>query len=340
MIRTWTRRRLDGPALRFVASLLLLAGFAACSGEDGPAGLDGTSPDTYPPAVALLSPSAGDTLGDTMRVIVSAVDNVAIDRVVFYVDGSDQVDDTSYAEVAGADAVDNQFVWTFNLVQMGVSNGPHTVMARAFDVDRNYADTPPVIVFTEYQTPPGEAVLRVWEPDSTGFYQFPNRNANDPSIVLDSLHNVRFRAERDGQIDQVRLYLSVDAFASLAFDTTLHVAVHESDGVYPLAAELSSQDLTTAAFDSTRWYSVIFPDNVTFEADEIFHISLSVPEKTDTTAFAIGTSIIPKYDYPTQSHSSRWRIEPDAAYWQPLQTQYALEERTREFMIEVWVTYE
>ncbi len=334
---------MSGPAVRVVASLLLLAGFAACSGEDGAAGLDGTSPDTYPPAVALLSPSAGDTLGDTMRVIVTAVDNVAIDRVVFYLDGSDQVDDTLYAEIDGADATDNQFVWTFNLVQMGVANGAHTVMARAFDVDRNYADTPPVIVFTEYQTPPGEAILRVWEPDSTGFYQFPNRDADDPNIVLDSLHNIRLRPERDGQIDQVRLYLSVDAFSSLAYDTTLHVAVHGSDGVYPdLGEELSSQDLTRADFDSTRWYSVVFPNIVSFQANEILHITLSVPEKTDTTAFAIGTSIIPKYDYPTQSHSSRWLIDQttELEYWQPLQEQYAFEDRTREFMIEVWVTYE
>ena len=332
-----------GSILRMVLAFGIMAGFIACSGEDGQPGQDGISPDVTPPAIALLAPAAGDTARDTLRVVASAVDNIAVDRVVFYVDGSDRIDDTTFAEVSGFDAVDNQYVWTFDLLELGLANGIHSVMARAFDVDRNQADTPTIFIYTEYQTPPGPAVLRAWEPDSVGFYRLPKRYEVSPFEPYDSYHSTRFLPERDCYIDSVRLYLSGDALTDLNFDTTLTINVYDSDGIYPLVKEslMGTGTLNLIDLDSTGWFATEIGDQVPFLANRFFPVSVEAGGLlSETTSFAIGVSIMDKYDYPTQNRSARYFSGGIVPLWQTLQEEYATYDMTREFMIEVWVTYE
>ncbi|MBS1261069.1 MAG: hypothetical protein MAG453_00390 [Calditrichaeota bacterium] len=307
--------------------------FAACSGKEGPPGPSGVNPDNVPPSISLLSPEPGDTLRDTLRVVANAVDNIAVDRVIFYLDGSDRIDDTTFAEVS-----EQPYAFTFDLIDLNVPDGPHTVTARAFDVDENHTDTPPVIVFSERVVPGGPAVLRAWSPDSLGFFLFPSRGAGDPAPTTDSLYNVRFSPERNCVIDSVRLYLSGNASPGLAYDTTLRVAVHESDGVYPTDT-LATTLLDVTGLDSTGWFKAAFFGLPEFAAGERFHVSVSVEQPSDTTLIALGVSIRDRYPFPTDSRSSRFRTDDPYPRWEPLQETYATEEMTREFMIEAWVTY-
>jgi hypothetical protein len=337
-INTTQRSTMAGSILRVVLAFGILAGFIACSGEDGLPGQDGISPDITPPAIALLAPAAGDTARDTLRVVASAVDNIAVDRVVFYLDGSDRIDDTTFAEVSGLEAIDNQYVWTFDLLELGLPNGIHSVMARAFDVDRNQTDTPAVFVYSEYQTPPGPAVLRTWEPDSLEFYQFPSMFGVDQ---IDDYHNSRFLPERDCQIDSVRLYLSGNALADLNFDSPLIIEVFDSDGVFPVDTgnPLGSVVLDVQGMDSTGWFTAIVENLDPLLAGQFFHVSVRPTLVSDITAFAIGVSVMDKYDYPVYNRSSRQIVS--SGLWQSLQDEFAgdIDNKTREFMIDVWVTY-
>ncbi|GBE30749.1 MAG TPA: hypothetical protein ENH10_01320 [Bacteroidetes bacterium] len=341
----WTKDILQssGSIQRLFLAALLTVGLVACNGEDGPAGLDGTSPDSSPPAVALLSPAAGDTARETLQVVAGAVDNIAVDRVVFFLDGSDQVDDTTYAEVSGLDALDNQYVWTFNLLDLGVETGPHTVMARAFDLDQNHSDTPPIFIYSDRQIPAGPTVLRVWEPDSLGFYTFPNRDPGDETIILDRMYSTRFRPLRDCSIDSVRLYLSTDAISTVNYDTTLIITVHESNGVFPIETAILGQTVLNVAgldtSDTTGWFSATFTDLDPIDAGTLFHVSVNTGAASDTTQFALGVSIVDKYEYPLQSYSTRY-VDDENPHWESLQEQFPIGLMTREFMIEVWVTYE
>jgi Bacterial Ig domain len=344
LLRTIQQSKAVGSLLRISVAVGLTLGLIACSGEDGSPGLDGVSPDVTPPSIALLSPAAGDTARDTLRVVASAVDNIAIKRVVFYLDGSDRINDTTFAEISGLDAVDNQYVWTFDLLELGIKRGVHSIMARAIDVDRNQADTPTIFVHTEYEIPLGNAVLRTWEPDSTGFMKFPNRQVNDPAIILDSDFSTRFRPERDCQVNSVRIYLTGDlnVFPELDYDTTLTVEIYESDGVYPLLENgpLGEGVLDVMGLDSTGWFSAAIAD-VDLPADRFFHVSVNGTVLSETTTFGMGVSIVDKYDYPTHNHSARYRLINDAWYWESMEDPdpNPEEEISFEFMIEVWVTY-
>lgn len=331
---------------------------AACSGEDGQPGEDGVSPDNIPPTVALLTPASGDTVRDTLRVVANAIDNIAVERVVFYFDGDDVINDSTFAEDTLA-----PYEWTFDLIELGVDDGPHTVMARAFDVDRNQSDTPPVIVHTVRQVPAGLAVLRAWEPDSTGWYTFPERDIQgEDTLSVDTLHNVRFVPERQAVIDSIRFYVSGNIDPELLYDSPLRVGVFRSDGVYPVGDTLAtalvtvvppdtvSSDTTETdtthviefpAFDGPRWVSVSGFDLLEpFDEGERFHVAVWADEPTERTMIALGVSLQARNPYPTQNASSRF-YEVGTPTWQSLQTQFpGSQQLTREFMIEVWVTYQ
>lgn len=124
-----------------VATLLALTLVAfGCRGEQGPAGTDGGSFDTTPPTIVLLSPEFGDTLVDTLVAQAYAVDNVDVDDVTFYLDGNSQINDSTWS-------IDftSPYEWTFDLGGLGLAPGLHSIMARATDVEQNWADSPTVL---------------------------------------------------------------------------------------------------------------------------------------------------------------------------------------------------
>ncbi|HUH01434.1 MAG TPA: PHB depolymerase family esterase [Kofleriaceae bacterium] len=93
-----------------------------CAGEDC------TDPPVggTPPTVDITSPSGGSTVSGTATVSVTAGDDTGIDRVELYVDGAMQ-------------AADRQAPWAFDWQTAAFSDGPHTLMAIAYDTDGNIA---------------------------------------------------------------------------------------------------------------------------------------------------------------------------------------------------------
>ncbi|NMO17660.1 PHB depolymerase family esterase [Pyxidicoccus fallax] len=86
----------------------------------------GTPGDTTPPTVNVTAPANGATVSGTVTVTASASDAVGVARVEFLVDGSPVSTDT---------VAPYEFAWN----STGVSNGSHTLGARAFDAAGNQA---------------------------------------------------------------------------------------------------------------------------------------------------------------------------------------------------------
>ena len=81
-------------------------------------------PDTTVPTAQITSPSNGATVSGTVNVAVTAADNVAVSRVELLVDGTQVASDTS---------APYQFSWN----TAALSNGTHTLQARAVDAASN-----------------------------------------------------------------------------------------------------------------------------------------------------------------------------------------------------------
>ncbi len=82
------------------------------------------SADTTPPTVNVTAPANGATVSGTVDVTASASDAVGVQKVEFYVDGSLVETDTAAP-----------FTFTWNTV--GVANGGHALMAKAYDAANN-----------------------------------------------------------------------------------------------------------------------------------------------------------------------------------------------------------
>lgn len=84
-------------------------------------------PDTTPPTVDITSPTDGATVSDTITIEASASDNVAVDYVEFYVDGSLLGTDTTSPYQASLDTTT-------------LSDGSHSITAKAYDTSGNTAE--------------------------------------------------------------------------------------------------------------------------------------------------------------------------------------------------------
>ena len=325
------------PAILLSALILaIITLLAGCSGSDGPAGPAGSIPDNIPPTIVLTEPTAGDTLSDTLRVAANAADNVGIRRVVFYFDGSDADNDTGYVHLT-----EEPYMFTFDLVGRGVSDGLHTLMGRAYDLAGNVTDTPPIVVYTKRIINAGPAVLSNYSDlDSMMVYTFPKRDDFSGSIQVDSLWS-RFTMERSGTVDNVEIYLDSVETEVINYDTLLTVSIYQSNGVYPTNVVATGQ-ITTENLEFTGFHSlpVDFPDPPSFAAGEKFHVLMTVDGPTDTTLFGVRTAVIERYPFATDSRSGVWYdnlLNP--AHWETMQEQQG-GVYTKEFLIRALVTYE
>lgn len=323
--------------------LLLLFGTAlvgffgtGCTGEEGPAGRDGTGVDNVPPVVALDHPAAGSTHADTLLAVARATDNTGVvERVEFYFDGSLMVDDTTYAIVDEA-----PFRYEFDLARMDPANGAHTLMARAYDAAGNEGVSATILVYTRRTVPPGPALLRPAAWDTTSAWEIPLRDVVSGD-ALDTLYHTRFTPERRATFDSLRLYLEVpDNPADRIHDRPLRIGLHRSTGFAP-ADTITTTLLQIAGQDTAGWRTVIFPLTPTFDEGEPFHVSVSVDSTSDTTSVLLGVSVIDRYRFAAENRSGFYYRDPDGfARWVTFQGyRPAANPLTYELMLEAYVTY-
>jgi hypothetical protein len=98
------------------------------SGNQATTSVTVTVADTTPPVIAISAPTSGSTVSGTITVAGSASDNAGVAKVELAVDGS-------YSAAQGTTA------WTASLDTTALSNGSHTLTARATDTSGNTATT-------------------------------------------------------------------------------------------------------------------------------------------------------------------------------------------------------
>jgi chitodextrinase len=94
-----------------------------------------TLPDTTPPSVSLTAPSNGTTTELTFPISATASDDLDLNRVEFYVDG------TLINTISSAP-------FSFNWNSYAVHNGSHTITAKAIDASGNYATQSVTVTIT------------------------------------------------------------------------------------------------------------------------------------------------------------------------------------------------
>src|SRR5207249_1996229 len=99
-------------------------------------------PDATPPTVSITSPSSVSTVCGTITVTASASDNVGVAGVQFRLDGSD----------LGAEDASSPYSVSWDT--SAVSNGSHTLTARARDAAGNTATSSPVTVTVSNDSTP------------------------------------------------------------------------------------------------------------------------------------------------------------------------------------------
>jgi Zn-dependent metalloprotease len=91
--------------------------------------------DRTAPTAAITAPTAGSTLAGVVDVYVDAADNVGVTRVELYVDGQ-------------LVATDTLWFWYMTWDTAAFGNGPHTLVAKAYDALNNVGASSPVAVTT------------------------------------------------------------------------------------------------------------------------------------------------------------------------------------------------
>jgi archaellum component FlaF (FlaF/FlaG flagellin family) len=98
-------------------------------------------PDTTPPSVSLTAPTAGATIAGPMTMSANAADNVAVDHVDLLIDG------TTMGTIKSAP-------YQISYDSTSLTNGAHTVSARAVDSSGNARATTPISVTINNPPPP------------------------------------------------------------------------------------------------------------------------------------------------------------------------------------------
>lgn len=99
------------------------------------------TPDTTAPTVSVTAPASGTAVSGTFSVTANAADNVGVTQVEFIVDGQVRSTDSS-----------SPYAYSLNSTQLGLSNGSHTIAARARDAAGNTTTSQNVTVNLNNQT--------------------------------------------------------------------------------------------------------------------------------------------------------------------------------------------
>ncbi len=117
-------------------------------------------PDTEAPTTAITSPAAGATVSGTISVTASALDNVAVTKAEFYMDGVLQSTDTTAP-----------YEWSW--ATSGTSSGSHSLSSRAYDAAENVGTSVPVSVTVDNPAGLDISNWRIQQANSTGDFLIP-----------------------------------------------------------------------------------------------------------------------------------------------------------------------
>jgi hypothetical protein len=130
------------------------------------------STDDQDPVVVIDSPTDGAVLSGDVAVSGTATDNVAVSRVEISLDGG------AWDMAVGTDA------WSYTIYQLALSDGPHTITARATDTSGNQGSTS--VQFSANNQPSitilSPAGGESWQAGGSGHIRWTTENLSDVTI--------------------------------------------------------------------------------------------------------------------------------------------------------------
>lgn len=331
------RRKTAGIQTTLLLWMLLSTGmlFQACTGPEGPAGEDAVGVDHVPPTVFLRLPEAGDTLSDTLTAVATALDEVGVQRVIFYLDGSDHHDTSNFSVEMNEES--SQANYFFDFAAMGLSYGIHSFEARGVDYSYNVGTSPVILVhYAGTTAAPGDTV-------TLRYYHTPPSLAQtllfaDTSTVSDSLFNVRFQTGFPSELLALRVYLYDEGENdSYIYDQDLYVYVYHSNGAYPTNQLEEFSALGQGELTLPGWNEFVFAEGSrpTFAEGEMFHAALTTGGLSDTTHMAFTTDEREPYPQPVLNHSGLYSTLDTDRRWMTAEERYGPDlETTYEFHME------
>ena len=181
----------------------------------GLTGGGGTPGDTTPPTVNVTAPANGATVSGTVTVTASASDAVGVTRVEFLVDGSPVGSDTT---------APYEFAWN----STGVSNGSHTLAARAFDAAGNQAtdsDTTVTVSNSGNPTPVTVSFTSVLADDG-----YLKANADGSAPAVGTLTGLALGRGTDGKYNRSFLSFDTSSIPDTATINRAYLTVTYSSG--------------------------------------------------------------------------------------------------------------
>jgi poly(hydroxyalkanoate) depolymerase family esterase len=181
----------------------------------GLTGGGGTPGDTTPPTVNVTAPAHGATVSGTVTVTASASDAVGVARVELLVDGSPVATDT---------VAPYEFAWN----STGVSNGAHTLGARAYDAAGNQAtdnDTSVTVSNTGTPTPVTVSFTSLTADDG-----YLKANADGSAPALGTLTGLALGRGTDGKYNRAFLSFDTSSLPDTATVTRAYLTVGYSSG--------------------------------------------------------------------------------------------------------------
>ncbi len=335
------------------AVLMLAVMVLGCTGPEGPAGRDAVGVDTQPPDILMTRPVPGDTIrSDTLKAWADAIDNVGVDRVAFYLDGSDIIKDSTKAWVRQP-----PYAYNFDLSDLGLVDGPHTIAARAYDLSGN-SQTTPTLLF-HYDVPDtGTAFLRSFnlrDPDFTQWQLVQHTVLQDTSgedslVITPDSFAVRFDAASACQLLRVRAFID-----SIPGDSNYTGSENWGAGITILVAEsngaLAEQLVDSGAVRLIQpadtlspygWREVnLPPSEPAFDSLTTFHLVFAV-EGPDSMSFVAlraepkPAHNSPPYLVPLYNHTHVYKRDDEV--WESFQAVYP-QQGAWEFWVEAVVDY-
>jgi hypothetical protein len=203
--------------------------------------------DIVPPTIVISNPSDGETVSGTISILATAIDETAMSRVEFLINGNMELSDSS-----------SPYAYEWNSTNAG-EDQDHIITAIAFDASNNSASTQITIfvnnddnVFptgtllspTDGQTLSGTVSIEVSAEDNVGV-QAVEFFINDASVGTDSSSPYSFNWDTTPENEDAFHVIRVSV-TDLSGNTTgipsISVFVNNDDNVFPTGTLLSPTD--------------------------------------------------------------------------------------------------
>ena len=133
------------------------------------------TPDTTPPSISIIAPTTGSTVGGTVLISTSAIDNVAPSSIQLYVDGA-----TPSSSGGGSGGSGNTLTYAISWTSGSVADGSHIISAVARDSSGNQATT--TITVTTDNTGPSISLASSTPGVSTSSISWTTNESSDTLV--------------------------------------------------------------------------------------------------------------------------------------------------------------